>query len=1011
MSKISCKLFGVPQIMKDGQSVFLPYAKINALLYYMLINKVVSRTEIAGLLWPDENEETAKKNLRNAVYQTKRSLGLDIIVSPKKSVLILNQDLEIEIDVDVFSSAPREHMDLYTGDFLQGFFLKGSEAYEYWIVKTRNYLKEKFSSECYLKIEEDIQNQNYVNVEDRIQRLIELDEYDERNFRLLMRFYQDTGRNGKVIETYYELSKLLRRELGVEPDQKTKEIYERSLRQMNFGEGKERTLDDSFFYGRLEEIAALEKTLLDFKQKKDGRSLVIRGEPGSGKSTLKRRFLEEAADNFIVLEVRCCQVEQGLFLRPWRRAAEEIETLTRRERQILPEAWKDLMVQVFPDFMDNLPNETTGKLPLSAVVHIMGESVRALAAQRQVILVFEDLQWMDADSLRLLTAVLLETDPTQVMLLGTCTKEYSRALEDTLTELSRYNRLQMIELERFTIEACHHLIEKALPGKAVEGETLERIYGETEGNPLLLSEYIAGMKRGDSMNTITQAMTESVKGRFLYLSQEELDFARDISLFYDEIPLRMVQQLTGKTGEELLQLLGNLENRDILSEQETDKGPAILFTHGKLREYCYMTLPASRKKALHQKVGVLLEEEINSSGKKDNKLYAKLIYHFSASGDYLKVLKYRIANLNDHLNFSHLMFPILDNLEMDSDVKVYISRDKIEALFSNLEASFREVRDMAQGSMELALLELEFFYMKGRYYIMEGRYEDGINDIMYVIDKSRQIENYDYTLEGYKQLIFYYLQINDTKRMGEYVELALELAVARNYHREIGVFLRLRGLYYMMGGSYRLAESYLMESIQSLSVTKEMARQYAANIAAAYNYIGEIRQAQEKYTDALNLFGKAISLCPGNALSSLSVFYINAGKTAYFQQNLSAAQMYFDKAYGLYGQFDSFWKRSILDSYMALTLIGQHQYQKALEYLVSARQNMGYIKNPSDFGTVYFAEALICKMGEKDQEIWEIFGETLRDSPDHYYRRAMKNLNQHLDKYEINLLNQLFKQG
>ena len=30
---------------------------------------------------------------------------------------------------------------------------------------------------------------------------------------------------------------------------------------MNFGEGKERTLDDSFFYGRLEEIAALEKTI------------------------------------------------------------------------------------------------------------------------------------------------------------------------------------------------------------------------------------------------------------------------------------------------------------------------------------------------------------------------------------------------------------------------------------------------------------------------------------------------------------------------------------------------------------------------------------------------------------------------------------------------------------------------------------------------------------------------------------------------------------------------------
>jgi len=61
MSKIACKLFGVPKITKDGRNIFLPYAKINALLYYILVAKVVSRDEIAGLLWPDESEEVAKK--------------------------------------------------------------------------------------------------------------------------------------------------------------------------------------------------------------------------------------------------------------------------------------------------------------------------------------------------------------------------------------------------------------------------------------------------------------------------------------------------------------------------------------------------------------------------------------------------------------------------------------------------------------------------------------------------------------------------------------------------------------------------------------------------------------------------------------------------------------------------------------------------------------------------------------------------------------------------------------
>ena len=91
MSTITCKLFGVPQILKDGQPVFLPYSKINALLYYVLVSKVVSREELAGLLWPDEMDETARRNLRNAIYQAKKALGTNLILSPKKSLLMLNE--------------------------------------------------------------------------------------------------------------------------------------------------------------------------------------------------------------------------------------------------------------------------------------------------------------------------------------------------------------------------------------------------------------------------------------------------------------------------------------------------------------------------------------------------------------------------------------------------------------------------------------------------------------------------------------------------------------------------------------------------------------------------------------------------------------------------------------------------------------------------------------------------------------------------------------------------------
>ena len=173
MSKFYCKLFGIPQIEIDGTKVFFPYAKINALIYYILVNKMVSRDEIAGLLWPEENEKVAKKNLRNALYQAKKTLDCEFIVSPKKSILVLNEDLDITTDIDLFLKDPEKNLALYEGDFLNGFFLKEAESYEYWITKMRNYYQEEFVDVCFKKIEKDIENEKYDDVEKNINRLIQ----------------------------------------------------------------------------------------------------------------------------------------------------------------------------------------------------------------------------------------------------------------------------------------------------------------------------------------------------------------------------------------------------------------------------------------------------------------------------------------------------------------------------------------------------------------------------------------------------------------------------------------------------------------------------------------------------------------------------------------------------------------------------------------------------------------------------------------------------------------------
>ncbi|EFI41563.1 AAA family ATPase [Peptoniphilus sp. oral taxon 386] len=1003
MSKIYAKLFGVPQILKDGEKVFFPYAKINALIYYILINKVVSRDEIAGLLWPDENEKIAKKNLRNALYQSKKSLDMDFIISPKKSILVLNDDLNIECDVNLFIEDPIKNSNLYDGDFLQGFFLKEAESYEYWITKMRNLYQDKFTNISYKKIESNIENGIYENVEKDINALTQIDEFDERNFRLLMKFYQKTGRNGKVVETYYDLSKLLQNELGVEPDRETKKIYEESIKQININNSRPKIVD-YFFYGRYNEIAKIEDTLKSFSDNKPAKSIFIRGEAGIGKSSLKRKILENKEENFIILESFCYQAEENYALRPFGIIIDKMSKVLKEFKIPLPTFWGTTMSKLFPSFDESSHDikllESKEPLKFDLLTQVIVEAAKKINEKKKLLIVFEDIQWMDQTSLKLLTSVMLHLKDEAIFIL-TARKQFNLDVDDLLTSLERYDKIETIELERFNHEESLEFILKSLPDREIQTETLEKIYLETEGNSFFLSEYVNLIKSDDQTDLMTSKMVDAIKSRFLYLSKSEKDLLDIVSFFYDEAPIETICEITGQGEFDIIGLLEELEKRNILTEVVHKNHIGLIFTHTKLREYVYMIQPNSKKKIVHKRIGEILEAKLEQK-KKDPYIYSKLVYHYSSAGEDLKALKYKIETLNYYLNFSHELFPILNFSELEQDEKIYISRDKIQDMFEKLSENFAELMNK-ERSEELKTLEVEFFYMKGRYMIRDGNYGEGLDDIRYVIQKAGEIGNRDYVLDGYKQMIFYNIQTNNSHDMIEYIELALDLAVKCNYHKEIGILLRLKGLYNIMIGNYFIAEKLLTESINTFKVTDEVANRYAINIAAAYNYIGELRFATGDYEDATEQFKAAIDLSKNkNALSSLSIFYINMGKAYFALDNVKKAEEYFYFAYNLYGQFDSFWKRPVLDSYMALTEIRLKKYSDSVLHIKSALEFAEKLKDPRDLGTVYFAHYMISKMAQKDTVLFEIYKDILKETADSYKDKSLNYLDAYRDAYEIN---------
>ena len=116
---LSLKLLGSPSVFLDQEEVFFPFAKISALIYYLHINGAVNREEIAGILWENKDNQTAKKNLRNTIYQANKLLGGDWIIAPNRTVLSLNPTFKIESDVESFIAQQAGHLSLYQGDFLQ----------------------------------------------------------------------------------------------------------------------------------------------------------------------------------------------------------------------------------------------------------------------------------------------------------------------------------------------------------------------------------------------------------------------------------------------------------------------------------------------------------------------------------------------------------------------------------------------------------------------------------------------------------------------------------------------------------------------------------------------------------------------------------------------------------------------------------------------------------------------------------------------------------------------------
>jgi len=1003
MKKLEVKFLGLPEIKYDGQTISFPFKKADALFYYLVMTKKSTRDHLVNLFWADSEDAIAKKNLRNAIYIIKKKIGLEVFVSPQRSMLELNPEVEIQSDLDFFLGDSEEALSHYSGHFLEGLILKECDNFEKWMLSQRQHFENVFIQRTLNLIHKNFSDKNYKVVQKLCKDLIKIDPFDEESYRILMEAYYESGRLDKSLALYDDLTKLLDEELAISPDPVTTDLYELILEKRSQAKKESKAQPDVYFYGRQEELQALTENFQAYLMDKAYHHYLIQGEVGVGKTALINALIRQFKSDVTVVRVFCYQGIEGFNLKAWDDLIEKLGILVANHRIEIPEFIKRAIISTFPSF----EKRGAALIPVSKDEHIFRkrtvenaiyELIKIVTRRVNLLLIFEDIQWLDEPSLIMLKKLINERHVDNPVVYITCRNAHNEFIEKFIAEFSSREIIKRVQLERFsesqTLDFIHHHPEE------IDSGMDQVVYEETEGNAFFIMELINNLKLGVAYHEMSSKTKDSLKHRLLNLSKDSLQMIQMASVFFDRFRVEDLIQISEKHEFEVLDLIEELENMYLIKEEIDEEDNAVYtFTHGKIKAYIYNDLSLSKKKILHNRIA----KNIESKEGLGRVVYPKLIYHYTKSNHELKALAYRIKNLYDYLQSSHEVFPLIKERDVFNHESIFFNEHEIEEEFGKIHTLLDKKYN--QRDRETLLdLRLKFKHMTGRHYINNGLYDKGLAVIGDLIDLARQEGQTEYLIKGYLQNIFFGINTHDLAIMNTYIELGLKEVRVHDLKFEYGILLRLKGLYHVLQSDFEYGEKLLLESIEIMSRFKDK-DQYTLNVAAAYYYMGDSHRFRGAFEEAIGYYEQAIEICENNdLLGRLTLFYTNAGHSAYNLGDDLLAQRYFESAIKLYEQLDFPWRRSIAYGFLGLLMVKVGKYDKGISLFKQAEKYASKMNNPYEL-------AVVCRI-RSELELMLLEGnvfsiklqEYVESNPEDYISKGIHYLRNFKDCYEMRRL-------
>jgi DNA-binding SARP family transcriptional activator len=581
--------------------------KLAACLTYLALEGATPRSRLAGLLWPESPEATARNNLSQMLRKLRLFAGHDLVTGGD----LLALDLGVAVDVTrrqtAYTQGQTAELLSDPGELLAGLSYDDCPDLDDWVTAERERFAEIRVQACRLEAGRLERDGQYASALEMARTTLQLDSVSEEAWRRVMRLHYLSGDRPAALRAYHKCKEVLRREFQAEPLPETQHL----AREIDRGtvpapQVATRTelplavLRPPHLVGREAEWARLEAAW------NAGQWIFISGEPGSGKTRLAHDFAASKGGYITYLG------RPGDRVQPWATLTRMSRINTARRPDLVMEPWvRREMSRLVPELL--APSERPGPITSDEELLTFREAhmIWTIAVHEGLLSnVCDDWQFYDDQTNQMGmymfgTSFPLGQPGGMPRLLATFRRG---ELPPESTELVRHTLdlgiAVLIDLEPMGARAADTLMTDI--GVPADAALRARLWRHCAGNPHFLLETVKLLLEAGSLDgslpeplPLPEQVRTLIGRRLERVSGPALQAARAAAILQSDFDVELVSQMLGAPLLDLAPAWEELEAAQILSGSR--------FAHDLVFEAVSAGIPGSVRGLLHRAAARTLE--------------------------------------------------------------------------------------------------------------------------------------------------------------------------------------------------------------------------------------------------------------------------------------------------------------------------------------------------------------------------------------------------------------------